>query len=356
MKTRLRAIRRSACWAIGVAIFPLLARAASDQPTYALSWSRADGARECITASALAKAVEARLGRSVFVSTAVAEFMLEARIDGGPSMWSATISLLDREGRRIGQRDLTSTERDCRALDQSLSLMLALAIDPNATLAVAAPPGETPAPVVAPRQPAPGLPPVVVARALERPNVAIAPSPSAEQRVPTAYAEGSLRMSLGMLPGAVVPGVEVAAVLPLHESWVARVGAVSWLPTHGEGTDGGVFLSQFAVALGLCGRLRGSSAFVLLCAGAEPGLVAAAGYGFNRTVEQDRRFTLMAGPSAKVGIQLGGRFWAQLGGDLLVPIIRHQFYYVKADDTHMEVFRSSAVTGAAGLTVLLAFP
>jgi hypothetical protein len=172
-----------------------------------------------------------------------------------------------------------------------------------------------------------------------------------------AYAEAALRVSFGMLPGVAAPGVEVAAVVPIQESWVARVGAGGWLPAQAEGADGGVFISQFAASLAICGRFRGSSAFLLLCAGTEPGLLAAAGYGFNRTVEADRRFTLAVGPSAKVGVHLGGRLWGQLGGDLLVPIIRHQFYYLKADGTtRVEVFRNSLFTGGAGIAVLLAFP
>src|SRR5262245_29355365 len=104
MKMRIQAVR-SACWAALVAILPAPARAATEEPTYALSWSRGDGAGECITSHALARAVEARLGRSVFVSPAAAEFMLEARIEGGPSHWSASISLQDRDGHRVGQRD-----------------------------------------------------------------------------------------------------------------------------------------------------------------------------------------------------------------------------------------------------------
>jgi hypothetical protein len=356
MRMRMQAMVSRACWAGLVAVWPALVQAATDEPTYALSWSRGDRARECITSNALAKAVEARLGRSVFVSPAAAEFMLEARIDGGPSQWSATISLQDREGRRIGQRDLTSSERDCRALDQSLSLMLALAIDPNATLAVGGTPVESRAPPPALPSAVETAPAVAVRRTFDapappRPALGSAPPPGFP-----AYAEGSFRLSFGMLPGDAVPGFAVAAVVPIQESWVIRVGAGGWLPAQAEGQDGGVVISQFFAAFGLCGRVRTTGAFLMLCAGAEPGLVAAAGYGFNQTWESDRRFALVAGPGGKVGVHLGGKFWAQLGGDLLVPIIRREFYYLKADDSSVEVFRSAAVTGAAELTVLLAFP
>src|SRR6185503_18471734 len=169
MTMRVRAILRCACWAMLIALGPATSRAAGDEPTYALSWSRADGARECIISNALARAVEARLGRSVFVSPAAAEFMLEARIEGGPSNWSATISLQDREGHRIGQRDLTSREKDCRALDQSLSLMLALAIDPNATLAVSGPPVEARPPPAALPVRVPDSPAVIAAPSVDTP-------------------------------------------------------------------------------------------------------------------------------------------------------------------------------------------
>jgi hypothetical protein len=351
MKTR---VLGAACLASLIALGPAIGRAATDEPTYALSWSRSDGARECITAGALAKAVEARLGRSVFVSPAAAEFTLEARIEGAPWKWSASITVQDREGHRIGQRELTSAERDCRALDPSLSLMLALAIDPNATLVTGAP--------LEPLPPAPTLetverrPPVVAPRPVA-PEVGSPPStPGAASGIAGAYAEASLRVSFGLLPGPVVPGLEVATMAPLQESWLIRVGASAWLPAQAEGPDGGVFLSQFAAAVGLCGRWRSREAFLLACAGAEPGVLAAAGYGFNQSIEADYRFTLTIGPSAKVAAHLGGRFWAQLGGDLLVPIIRHQFYYLNADRSEVEVFRQPPVAGAASLAILLAFP
>lgn len=334
---------------------PAIGRAATDEPTYALSWSRSDGARECITAGALAKAVEARLGRSVFVSPAAAEFTLEARIEGAPSRWSASITVQDREGHRIGQRELTSAESDCRALDPSLSLMLALAIDPNATLVTGASlePLPRPAPALEPIE----RHPAVFAPRPVAPDVDTAPSvPSAASRIAGAYAEASMRLSFGLLPGSVVPGLEVATMVPIQESWIVRVGASAWLPAHAEGPDGGVFISQFAAAMGLCGRWRSAGAFLLACAGAEPGVLAAAGYGFNKTVAADYRFALTIGPSAKVGVHLGGRFWAQLGGDVLVPIIRHQFYYLNGDGNAVEVYRQPAVAGAASLAILLAFP
>ena len=347
-------MRAVVAWAGLISSAP--AHAANDEPTYALNWSRGDGARECITTPALAKAVEARLGRSVFVSPAAAQFMLDARIEGGPSQWSATISLQDRDGHRVGQRDLTSTEKDCRALDQSLSLMLALAIDPNATLAVAGTPVATSLPPPAPPAPAEAPPPVAVARPVDTPVVPKLPAATAPERVATAYTEASLRVSFGMLPGGAVPGAEVAAMVPIHESWIARAGAAAWLPAQETGAEGGVLISQFSASLGMCGRIRGTAAFLLLCAGMEPGLLVASGYGFNHSIETARRFTLMAGPSAKVGVHLVGQLWGQLGGDLLVPIIRRQFYYLKADNSSVEVFRSAAITGAVSASVLLAFP
>jgi hypothetical protein len=233
--------------------------------------------------------------------------------------------------------------------------MLALAIDPNATLVTGAPLEPLP-------RPAPALEPVerrppVVAPQPAAPEAKNPPStPSAASGIAAAYAEAALRVSFGLLPGPVVPGLEVATMAPIQESWLIRVGASAWLPAQAGGTDGGVFLSQFAAAIGLCGRWRSTGAFVLACAGAEPGVLAAAGYGFDQSVAADYRFTLTIGPSAKVGVHLGGRFWAQLGGDLLVPVIRHQFYYLNADRAEVEVYRQPAVAGAASLAILLAFP
>jgi len=99
----------------------------------------------------LARAVEARLGRAVFVPTPKAERIVEARIAPNGSGFGAVLSVADQRGKLLGQRELSTTSTDCRSLDRSLVLVLALLIDaeaiPQAPPRPLSPAAETP-PVV----------------------------------------------------------------------------------------------------------------------------------------------------------------------------------------------------------------
>ncbi len=77
--------------------------AAADKPaprTSSLSWIRLPGADACVSTQDLARDVEARLRRPVFVSPAQADVSVEGHIEPrapGPG-WKATIALRDAKG------------------------------------------------------------------------------------------------------------------------------------------------------------------------------------------------------------------------------------------------------------------
>src|SRR5262245_11750096 len=63
---------------VGLAVLaPPMSALADERPTYALNWSRGEGARDCATGAVLAKQVETKLGRPVFVSPSSAELSIE---------------------------------------------------------------------------------------------------------------------------------------------------------------------------------------------------------------------------------------------------------------------------------------
>ena len=122
-----------------------------------LSWVRLDGADGCITTQALARAVEGRLGHSVFVSPSEAELSVEGRVGpvtGDPAVkWRATVTLRGKDGAALGSRTMDAGEATCAALDDKLALAIALMIDPDA-LSRKDPPKDPP-----PKDPPPNDPP-----------------------------------------------------------------------------------------------------------------------------------------------------------------------------------------------------
>jgi hypothetical protein len=104
--------------------------ARAETPRHALVWTRTPGAEACVDAGALAGAVEARLGRSVFTRTdSSAAVTIDARVS---PHWHVAISVHGANGNAIGERMLDEPGANCHALDDALVLVLALIIDPDA--------------------------------------------------------------------------------------------------------------------------------------------------------------------------------------------------------------------------------
>lgn len=103
----------------------------------ALHWTRARGAERCIDGRTLARRVEELTG-PVFVAPAEAERALEGSIARTRRGYTARIASVVEGGRKTGERELSTKERDCHALDAALVFVLALTIDPE--LARTAPP------------------------------------------------------------------------------------------------------------------------------------------------------------------------------------------------------------------------
>jgi uncharacterized protein YbjT (DUF2867 family) len=79
--------------------------AASDGPrTSSLSWERLPGAESCIATQDLARAVERRLRREVFVSAARADISVEGRVErtSASSGWRALVETRSPTGALLG--------------------------------------------------------------------------------------------------------------------------------------------------------------------------------------------------------------------------------------------------------------
>lgn len=108
----------------------LFALSASDV-RWGLTFRAPDG---CIQAAELAERIEVRVGRPMFGAKP------DVRIDGyvkaaeAPLKWRARLTLVDADGTVKGSREVTSVEPSCRAIDDSLSLVAAVMLDPAAAL------------------------------------------------------------------------------------------------------------------------------------------------------------------------------------------------------------------------------
>lgn len=347
---------------------PLPAPAQAMSPS--LSWVRLPGAESCIAAGALARRVEGRLGRAIFVTASEADLLIEGRIERTASIggggWRATIVTGRRDGTVLGTRHLDEAGLACDAIEDALALSIALTIDPDAARPVPRPAPPAPAVALPPAAPLPaptppGLPPPPPPPAAAAIFAPARPAPPAGGRIAAGLHAATL---LGLLPGmplgfglhvrvetgrARLPAVEVAATL-FGET---RADA----PDAAAGAAGaGTRLYLTAVSALACPLERGRAFVVRACAGAGAGLLRARGVGFDRTSDGSR---LQA--DGRAGLRLGARLGgspvvATAGLWLAVPFLRTEVVYRTVAGTDGSLFRPSAVGGAADLGLGLDFP
>ena len=127
--------------------------------TSALSWVRLPGAEGCVGAPKLASAVEARLGRRVFVPPADAEISVEGTVAyrTDTKRFKATFRVADRAGAVLGVRDVEESVTSCDKLDDRFAFVLSVLIDPDAALGAPPAAGEA-TPLPPPEAPPPPKP------------------------------------------------------------------------------------------------------------------------------------------------------------------------------------------------------
>lgn len=101
-----------------------------------LSWVRLPGAESCISTIALAQRVEDKLARPVFVPTSAAEVTIEGFVkprDGGG--FATHLSVVALDGRVLGTREFESASPDCAEIEEALTLVIAVTLNPDSALA-----------------------------------------------------------------------------------------------------------------------------------------------------------------------------------------------------------------------------
>jgi hypothetical protein len=303
------------------------------------AWARGEGAERCPDASVIDRAVATRLDRAPFSADAAQS--VEAFVHRDGPRWVARIFLRDRDGALLGERTLHSDDPACEALIAPVSLALALAIDPEATLR----PLPDPA-VVSARDARPAVPvvPVVPVRPIPpaRPRPA-RPSPPVPSRPELALSLGAWTTA-GLLPGW-TPGLSLDASARGTGRFGAFVSA-RWLPERpldpqANPTRFGLSALAFGPEVSLWSNPR---ARVSAVTGPAFGAVHAVVFSLAPAEPGERVFaSWLAG--ARASVDLWGPFGAALGVEAWVPLTR----YVYRDPTRSSepVFEQSFV-GASG--------
>lgn len=278
-----------------------------------LDYERAPGARDCASAEQLAAAVEARLGRRVFVAASEADLHAQLRAQRVGGGYRIALQLYDRDRHPLGRRQLSTRARHCSALDEALALVVSLAAD--VTL---------PAPVSS-SAPVPAL--VVTPVPLDTPIELPADTPAPRQPWQVRPSVGLVVMS-GWLPGV---GVAAAVELELDPPsfWPFWLRASTFLEERAGGATGGEFTAH-TLELGICPwSPRGPRWQARLCAQQLLGVLQARGFGSDDDRDEPR-VSVALGLEQTLGYRIGDWF-ISVSGSLLATPQRRRYYYIDED-------------------------
>jgi hypothetical protein len=319
------------------AVLFALPASAQDGRRFALRWTAESDAAGCQD-NGLAQAVEQRLGRPVFDRPESAQWLIDARVSraGPEAAWRAIVTLQDRQGNVLGSREIESEAFECSDLRDSMTLVIALMIDPEGSH-----------PVAAARSEPPPAPPA---------ESTLLPSPAPAWSV---SAEIAALVASGLLPSA-PPGVAVRTIVAVDPRWSIELYAGAFLPGN-VAVQPGVSADFSFVLSGLAGCRRllqtGLESALHLCAGLEGGALGSHGKGFD-AAEAHTVPTLDVVAQAHWIAPLGGSGLAlRLAAALNVALARDRFEYEEggAGGAKPTIYQRPALaeSGELGLVVVL---
>ncbi|MCA9596818.1 MAG: hypothetical protein KC776_26060 [Myxococcales bacterium] len=311
--------------------------------TSSLSWVRLPGAESCIATQALARSVEQRLGRKVFVSAAEADVSVEGYLSHDDGTWRAVLTIRDGDGKVLGTRTLESQEGECSALDDGVVFVVSVLIDPETTSAPAEPETRKPPPAPAPK------PRVIVRR--ER-VVVSKPAPREPWHVELGVAATG---ALGLLPQPAA-GVGFSALLDPPRFWDIQISGAYWLSvteTAERGAKAKLSLYQGSVALCPISSKSRTLAY-RACAGVVGGALHSQGQGFDSDLGDDAPSLYAALPN-RLTVRLVGPLALTAEITPMAPLVRTKVTYREPLGSERTLFAPPvlAVAGAVGLAVLL---
>jgi hypothetical protein len=300
-----------------------------------LSVERGPGAEACADQPQLARSVERRLRRRVFVTVSEASLRLRVRFEQHGEELQARIELSNVDGTPRGTRTLVTTGH-CSKLDDSLALSMALLVDE---------PPEPEAPTAA-RATAPKPRPTTRSIAI--------PAEVAAPREPWQFALGVAGKGVwGALPGVRPAAVLNLRLVPPVFPAILLQGEGFWPARAERNETSGARFQLLRMGLSVCPELvHGSHADVSLCLGQQVSWLAVEGYGFDHDAKQQRLgYAFVLGGEGRLRLLSPISLRGFLGAEL--PLLRDRFS--SAGRGAQELFRPSpaGISAEIGLEVRL---
>jgi hypothetical protein len=287
----------------------------------AVDWRRAPGAEGCIDGATLEREVEGRLERHVFGNAMEADVFLHGQVERRDSDFVARITMVATNGRLLGERELRSDAPDCARLDESIAVVIALALD------------------------------------------SIRSMPASSLRVPkasprdgwTAKVGPTLVGSWGLLPN---PGLTVGfdvsvqppTFWPFDFAW-----SIGLFPTKVDRSGRTAEFSAMQFGLFLCPLSYASRVELRACFGTEADYLTATGVSFD---VQRSTASWVVGPAGRavMFLPVGRAAGFTSNFSLAVPLLRDRFTYSVDGGQVEELHRPSPVVLFLGMGLLLRIP
>jgi hypothetical protein len=300
------------------------------------------GAESCLSTPDLARKVEEKLGRAVFVSAAQAEVSVEGVAEAGDGGFRALFTLRDAVGKSLGTREIARRTPSCEALSEPIAIAVALMIDPDPLLPA------PPPPALAPPPPRPSPPPAPA----EPPKPVVLPVSPPPPRKWAFDAGGAPAVGLGLLPSAGL-GFRSDVLLEPPDLFPFEAFGAVWLDEVARSGSASVTVSLVQGGAGLCPahydhpRIR-----LALCAQGEVGIWLASD-AWETKSSSSHDYYLAGSLAGRMTVRVAGPFTARVGASLAIPLARPEFN--ATDDPGSPVlFRPSfaAFQGDIGLGLL----
>jgi hypothetical protein len=287
----------------------------------AIDWRRAPGAEGCIDGPTLEREVEGRLERRVFGNAMEADVFLHGQVERRDADFVARLSMVAANGRVLGERELRSDAPDCARLDESLAVVIALALDsiramPAASLRV---------PKASPR---------------ERWAAKVGPT---------------FVGSWGLLPDpSMTVGFDVSlqppTFWPIDFAW-----SIGLVPTKVERSGRTAEFSSMQFGLFLCPLSYVSRVELRACFGTEADYLSATGVTFD---VQRSTGSWVVGPSTRtvLFLPIGRAAGFSSNFNLAVPLLRDRFTYTSDGGSVEQLHQPAPIVLFLGIGLLLRIP
>ncbi len=290
--------------------------------TLRFSWVRAGGAEQCPGPSAITDAVESRLARAVFSSSAAQS--IEAIVARRDNQWTVELYLRNFDGALLGSRTLTSARPECEAAVDAAVFAITLVIDPDAAPTASSLDAQNAMVARAASRAALGI-----ARAVtetpERPRS----TPPAQPAPPPRVDVGAVSLSAWALFGA-LPALSTGAALHGYARVYRRFGLRSWLRFLPEqradsAAIGAVSFGLSTVTLSADVELVDLSRFALSVA-IGPTIGAIHAVLLERPSAESGQRAFFSVSTAAIGaVRLVGPLALDLGIEGTIPVTRYRF-------------------------------